>query len=214
MTYLFKIVWRGAVVLVLFIALITSLIKLQSGPFIKAKAQDLPVSQTAILLGAYVSPNGVLSTVLRDRADTAIMLYREGKVDTILVTGDDGSVDYNEVNPIREYLLDKGVPSRAIFLDHAGFDTYSSMYRARDVFMVDSAIIVTQSFHLPRAVFIAKRLGIDAYGISADKREYLFKNSVRELFASVKAYIDVLYNRTPKYLGEKIPITGDSSKSI
>lgn len=212
MKYLFKIVWRGAVVLVLFIVLITLLITIQSAPFIKTK--DLPVSQTAILLGAFVSPNGTLSTVLQDRADTAVNLYQEGKVRTILVTGDDGSTDYNEVNPIREYLLARGIPSDAIFLDHAGFDTYSSMYRARDIFVVKSAIIVTQSFHLPRAVFIAKRLGIDAYGISVDKREYLFKNTIRELFANVKAYGDVMYNRTPKYLGEQIPITGDSSKSI
>ena len=163
MKYLFKIVWRGVVVLILFIALITSLIKIQSGPFIKTKVTELPVSQTAILLGAFVSPNGTLSTVLKDRADTAVNLYQQGKVKTILVTGDDGSVEYNEVNPIRDYLLGKGVPSSAIFLDHAGFDTYSSMYRARDVFVVDSAIIVTQSFHLPRALFLPVAAGSGAH---------------------------------------------------
>lgn len=214
MKYLLKVIWRGTLYLLLFIILIWSLIKIESGPFIKLSTQDLTKSQTAIVLGAAVSPTGVLSVVLRDRVDTAITLYKQGKVGTILVTGDNGSADYNEVNPTRDYLLSQGIPSSAIFLDHAGFDTYSSMYRAREVFLVQSAIIVTQSFHLPRAVFIARRLGIRAEGISADKRDYLFKNTMRELLAGVKAFANIIYNRTPKYLGDKIPITGDSRESI
>lgn len=214
MNNLFKIVWMGGVVTVLFVVLVAALIRLQSGPFIKTNVADLPISQTAIVLGARVLPDGTLSTVLRDRVDTAITLYKKGAVKTILVSGDNSSIAYNEVNITRIYLLQKGIPSEDIFLDHAGFDTYSTMYRAREVFLVKNAIIVTQSFHLPRAIFIAQRLGINAYGISADKRDYLFKNTLRELLANVKAFIDVLYGRVPKFLGEEIPITGDSSESI
>lgn len=206
--------WRSAGTLLLFIVLVALGMRIEALPFIKKSLGDLPKSQTAIVLGARVLPDGTLSTVLRDRVDTAIALYKKGIVKTILVSGDNSSVEYNEVNITRIYLLQNGIPSEDIFLDHAGFDTYSTMYRAREVFLVKDAIIVTQTFHLARAIFIAQNLGINAYGISADKREYLFKNTLRELLANVKAVIDVVLERVPKFLGEEIPITGDSSKSI
>jgi SanA protein len=166
------------------------------------------------VLGAGLLTNGKLSLIFKDRIDTAVMLYKAGKVDTILVSGDDGTTTYNEVNPAREYLLTQAISSDDIFLDHAGFDTYSSMYRARDVFRVESAIIVTQSFHLPRSIFIARRLGINAYGVPADQHPYSFKNNIREVFATVKAYLNIVYNRIPKYLGEEIPITESGRESI
>src|SRR6185295_18531017 len=97
-----------------------------------------------------------------------IELYKAGTVSKILVSGDNSTVSHNEVNPVRDYLLASGIPDRDIFLDHAGFDTYSTMYRARDIFGVASILIATQSFHLPRAVFIARALGVDAYGVDAD----------------------------------------------
>ncbi|MCF7843354.1 YdcF family protein [Candidatus Gracilibacteria bacterium] len=124
------------------------------------------------------------------------------------------STQDTRVNPARDYLLTQGVRDADIFLDHAGFDTYSSMYRAHEIFRVESAIIVTQSFHLPRSVFIARRLGINAYGTPADQNPYGFKNNIREVFANVKAYLDILYGRIPKYLGEEIPITGNGYESI
>ena len=141
--------------------------------------------------------------------DTAIALYRAGKVSKILVSGDNSTVSYNEVNPVRTYLILKGIPDEDIFLDHAGFDTYSSMYRARDIFGVTSILVTTQSFHLPRALFIAHRLGIKAYGVNADAGRILFRNYVREALADEKAVLDLMLFRKPKYLGEKIPITGD-----
>jgi SanA protein len=206
MKYLLKILWRSLAILVLFIGLIFFLIKLQTDPYTKT-VEDLPSQvHTAVVLGASILPNGDLSLVLKDRADTAIQLYVEEKVTTILVTGDDGTLTHNEVRPIRKYLLANGIPDKAIFLDHAGFDTYSSMYRARDVFKVGSVVIVTQSFHLPRALFIARKLGIDVYGVSADKHQYMLKNNVREVFADVKAMLDILTNRKPKYLGDEIPV--------
>ena len=174
----------------------------------------LPITESAMILGAAILKNGDLSPVLKDRADAAIDLYQAHKVVKILVTGNDASVDYNEVTPVRKYLIKNDVPSQAIFLDHAGFDTYSSMYRARDVFQVKSMVIVSQSFHLPRAVFIARRLGINAYGLNADNGTYSFSNYFREIPADVKAYFNLILKRHPKFLGEAIPITGTGEETL
>ncbi len=168
----------------------------------------VPKAEVALVLGASVSSGGVLSNVLKERADEAIALYRAGKVSKILVTGDNATLSHDEVDPVGKYMVAEGVPKSDIFLDHAGFDTYSSMYRARDVFNVSSMIIVSQQFHLPRAVFIAHTLGIKAYGESASQRGLLLYNSLREIPASDKALFDLLFARVPKYLGEQYPITG------
>ncbi len=208
MRHIAWILWRGILILALFVGLIFFIIKIQSDPFIKSQS-DLPHAQTVIVLGAGLLSNGKPSGVLKDRLEIAIALYNGGKVEKILVTGDNSRLSYNEVNPSRDYLLIRGIPDKDIFLDHAGFDTYSSMYRAQEVFLVDTAIIVTQSFHLPRAVFTARRLGITAYGTPADQHAYRIKNNLRELLADVKAVYDVVYGRIPKYLGKDIPITGD-----
>jgi SanA protein len=158
-----------------------------------------------------VLPSGQLSPVLRWRADAAIDLYKAQKVSKILVSGDNGTRRYNEVDPTYDYLIQNGVADEDIFLDYAGFDTYSTMYRAKDIFVVDSVIISTQSFHLPRSVFIARALGLRAYGIRADVGPLLFKNYVRETLAKEKAVIDLAFRRKPKYLGEQIPIAGNGS---
>jgi SanA protein len=172
-------------------------------------AADVPHADAALVLGASVV-HGKPSPILEERAHEAVELYRTDRVDKILVTGDNGSLSHDEVTPVRKYLIDAGIPAGDIFLDHAGFDTYSSMYRARDVFGAQSLIVVTQDFHLPRALWIARSLGIDAYGIApaggGQARDY-----VREIPASVKALLDIMMHRTPKYLGEKIPLSGDGS---
>lgn len=205
---------NGVMVLILFIALVFACIHLQADNYITNDAKTLTKKYTAIVLGAGLINEERLSPIFKDRIDVAIALYQGGYVTAILISGDDGTKTHNEVNPAREYMLAKGIPSEAIFLDHAGFDTYSSMYRAKEVFLVHSAIIVTQSFHLPRAVFVARNLGIDAIGMSSDLHGYRLRNTGRELLANVKALGDVLYGRKPKYLGDEIPITGDSSISI
>lgn len=209
-----KILIGGAITFVGAIFFIYALVHLESAPYIEKEPSKLTPVHTAIVLGSRVRSDGTLSDALKDRVDTAIELYRSSIVETILVSGDDGSIDYNEVNPSRDYMLARGVPSEVIFLDHAGFDTYSSMYRARDVFLVDSVVIVTQAFHLPRAVFIARNLGIDAQGAVADKRTYPLRNTVREVFANIKAVGNIIYHCLPKYLGIEIPITGDPADSI
>ncbi len=173
-----------------------------------ANPDDVPRTDVAIVLGASVS-DGMPSPILAARADEAIELYLKGKVRKILVTGDNGALSHDEVTPVRKYLLAAGIPAEDIFLDHAGFDTYSSMYRARAVFEVKSATIVTQDFHMPRAVLVARSLGIAAYGVvalgsRADIFEYL-----REIPASWKALVDLALRRVPKYLGPVIPIDGD-----
>lgn len=148
---------------------------------------DVPPSEVAILLGASVFKNGELTPVLSDRADMAIDLYKKEKVEKILVTGDNSTKYYNEVTPTKNYLIKHGVPESDILVDSGGVDTYQSMYRAKNMFDVNSALVVSQRFHLSRAVYIAKHLGIDAYGVSADQRTYNIKNDFREIFATIKS---------------------------
>ncbi|OGG50349.1 hypothetical protein A3C18_03325 [Candidatus Kaiserbacteria bacterium RIFCSPHIGHO2_02_FULL_54_11b] len=177
-------------------------------PFITSSIEEVPRAEAALVLGASVY-RGAPSPILAERADTAIALYTSGKVSKILVTGDGGSLSYDEVTPVRKYLLDAGVEPQDIFLDHAGFDTYSSMYRAREVFLAHSLTIVTQDFHLPRALWIARRLGLDAHGVVAAGGKSSPYEYVREIPASIKAIFDVIANRQPKYLGPAFPLSGN-----
>ncbi|OGZ00466.1 MAG: hypothetical protein A2946_00440 [Candidatus Liptonbacteria bacterium RIFCSPLOWO2_01_FULL_53_13] len=206
--FLHRLALVGGILLAL-IVITNAIIYLSTRSYMYAGAKDAPNAQAAVIPGAAVLKNGALSPIFKDRVDAAIGLYRENKVSKILVSGDNSTVSYNEVNPVRNYLLEKGVPDRDIFLDHAGFDTYSTMYRARDIFGIASMLIATQSFHLPRAVFIARNLGITAYGVNADNGASLLRNYIREALANVKAMLNLMLDRKPKYLGEKIPIAGD-----
>lgn len=174
-----------------------------------------PSAYVAIVLGARVYPGGRLSPMLEDRIQTALELYQRGKVKRILVSGDHARPEYDEVNAMKDFLLAAGVPASDIFLDHAGFDTYDSLYRAKHIFQVDTAIVVTQEFHLPRAVYIARSVGIDAVGLSADKRPYasIRYNELREWPSRFKAFLNVALRVKPQYLGEILPITGVASAS-
>lgn len=195
--------------LVISVLATNTIIHFASKSYIYKNIADAPEAQTVLIPGAAILLDGSLSPIFIDRVDMAINIYKTGKASKILVSGDNSTVSHNEVNPVRLYLMSKGIPDKDIFLDHAGFDTYSSMYRARNIFGVSSILISTQSFHMPRAVFIARRLGIKAYGVNADVGHILFRNYVREVFADEKAMLDLVFHRKPKYLGEKIPITGD-----
>lgn len=184
-------------------------------PLIYDDWQVTPHAQAALLLGARVYSDGRLSDILKDRADTALDLYNAGKVEKILVSGDHGQTTYDEVNAMRDYLLAAGVAPEDLFLDHAGFDTYDSIYRAKHIFEAKSVLIVTQDFHLPRALFIARGVGVEAYGVSADRHQYVMAryNELRESLARIKAYFEVAFGAESKYLGEAIPLNGDSKKS-
>ncbi|NLO97951.1 MAG: DUF218 domain-containing protein [Peptococcaceae bacterium] len=172
-----------------------------------------PQADAVLILGAYVLPNGTASPMLQDRLMTGLELYNQGKSQRILVSGDHGRKDYDEVNTMKQILKDHGVPAGHIFMDHAGFNTYDSVYRARDIFQVKKVIIVTQEYHLKRAVFIARKLGLEAYGVAADRHNYgsvMFKYELREIAARVKDFINaVILKPEPKYLGEVIPVWGD-----
>ncbi|MFH1200896.1 MAG: ElyC/SanA/YdcF family protein [bacterium] len=202
------LVW-GVLAVLVFIFVSNQVIYLGSKSYIYKNIKDVKEAQVVLIPGAAVLKNGQISPIFKDRVDKAIELYQAKKVSKILVSGDNSTVAHNEVNPVLDYLLLKDVPRVDIFLDHAGFDTYSSMYRARDIFQVSSIIISTQSFHLPRAVFIARMLGIKASGLSADTGNILFKNYLREIFADEKAIFDLLFHVQPKYLGEAMPIKGN-----
>lgn len=177
--------------------------------------EDAPEKQVALVLGARVHEGGRLSDIFRDRVETAIHLYEFGKVQKILVSGDHGTAEYDEVNAAKDYLLSKGIRGEDIFLDHAGFDTYDSVYRARDIFQAESMIIVTQEYHLPRALYIADKLEVDAVGVRADLNAYRGQEGrdLREKFAVAKAWIDVTFGSKPRFLGEPIPISGDGFES-
>jgi len=169
----------------------------------------------AIVLGARVYDDKSLSPMLADRVETAIDLYRDGKVKKLLLTGDHGRAAYDEVNAMKAYAIAAGVPETDIFTDHAGFSTYESIYRARDVFKVRRAVLVTQLFHLRRALFIARSLGLEAEGLVADRRSYVGATSsvLREYLANLKAFWEVTTGAKPTWLGPAIPITGDGRAS-
>ena len=177
---------------------------------------NIPETYTVLVLGAQVRSSGKLSGVLEDRMYKAYILYKNNKVKKFLLSGDHGGRYYDEVNAMKKYLLDKGVPKEDIFLDHAGFDTYSSIVRAKNIFEVDDVIIVTQKFHLPRAVYIARQKKMKAIGFVADNRKYeeIKYLRFREKLANVKAIYELIVNKRPKYMGDIIPITGDSSKTF
>lgn len=175
----------------------------------------VPHAQAAIVLGALVKPDGSMSVMLADRVARGAELYKTGKVDRVIVSGDHGQWEYNEPGVMRDALIAAGVPARAIFTDHAGFNTWASMRRAREVFNVQSATIVTQGFHMTRALYLAKAAGLNAYGVTADMHPWGRQGQlsfVREVPARVKAFNAAVFN-TRVLLGPKIPVTGDGRRS-
>ncbi len=213
-----RLLWILAAVSVLVVALaiavlVPDLVMTRSArSHIVAGAHDAPVTKVAIVLGARVYENGTPSPMLADRLATGVELYKLGKVDKLLLSGDHGTTTYDEVNVMLRYCLDRGVPDEDVFTDHAGFDTYDTMYRARDVFEVTDALVVTQDFHLPRAVYIARTLGLDATGVVADVQPYAneWRFALREWPARVKAFFQLHLTKTgPRFLGPALPIDGD-----
>lgn len=175
-----------------------------------AKIQD---ADCILVLGCQVRNNGVPSAMLEDRLRRSVELYDLGAAPKLLMSGDHGRTDYDEVNAMRQYALDAGVPSADVFMDHAGFSTYESMYRARDVFQAKKVIIVTQQYHLYRSIYAAEALGMEAYGVACDYRQYSgqLKRDLREVLARAKDVATGIFQPKPTYLGEAIPIWGDGN---
>lgn len=186
----------------------------RSSTGIVASPEQLKAAWTIIVLGSFVTDNGV-SACVEERLQRAYEVYRMGKGQRFLLTGDHGRKNYDEVNTMMRRLLEMGVPKAHIFLDHAGFDTYDSMWRAKHVFQVDSAIIISQGFHLPRAQYLATSVGLNAESIAADPLggSVCARAGIREPLARVKAFLNVLLGSKPHHTGTAIPITGPASAS-
>ena len=205
----------GAVALVLLVALANIYVLLKGGDS-TGEVADVPRTEVAIVPGALVKPDGEMSAMLADRVKQASALWHAGKVEKILVSGDHGTWKYDEPDTMRKALLRDGVAPRDIFEDHAGFDTWATMVRAKSIFGVRHAVVVTQGFHMPRALYLADAAGIDATGLTADLHQWGYqgrKSSVREVLSRVKAVVDVSLD-TPALAGPKIPIaTTDGRES-
>lgn len=204
----------GAVA-VLLVAAVNAYVLLE-GDDSTSSVADVPRTEVAIVPGALVRPDGKMSVMLADRVKDAARLWHAGKVQKILVSGDHGQWTYDEPDTMREALVRHGVTPRDVFEDHAGFNTWQTMVRARDIFGVRSAVVVTQGFHMPRALFLADQAGIDATGLVSDLHRYGYqekKSEVREVLSRVKAIYDVTLD-TPAMTGPKIPIaTADGRES-
>ena len=149
--------------------------------------------------------------MLEDRLNFGITLYQKGASDRILMSGDHGRKNYDEVNVMKDYAVNEGVLSSDVFMDHAGFSTYESLYRARDIFEAKKIIIVTQEYHLYRALYVADKLGLEAYGVASNPREYAGQSSrdIREVLARVKDFVYVIIKPEPTYLGDSVPVSGN-----
>ncbi|MUP46205.1 hypothetical protein E0K83_10675 [Gramella sp. BOM4] len=196
----------GLVLIIFAVLGVEAIFKRQTANLIYEDISALPQTETVIILGASVHADGKLSPILQDRVDTAIKLFEQGKVDNFLVTGDHRSDDYNEVDAMVNYLEKNGIDEELIKADHAGLDTYDSMYRAGKVFGVDNAVVVTQAFHLPRALFIASNLDLNYYGFTADQRAYQteYRLKQREKLANLKALWEVLLKKKPRTLEARL----------
>ena len=171
---------------------------------------NLPDIDCIIILGAGIWGNKP-SPMLEDRLQEGIKLYQNNVSNKIIMSGDHGRKEYDEVNLMKSYAIERGIPSEDIFMDHAGFSTYESIYRAKAIFQAKRVIIVTQKYHLNRALYIANRLGLEAYGIGADPRKYVGATyrEIREILARNKDFIKCIFKPKPTYLGETISISGD-----
>ncbi|MBQ7104595.1 MAG: YdcF family protein [Bacilli bacterium] len=165
-----------------------------------------------LILGAGAWGNSP-SPLLGDRLDKGIELYQLGISEKILMSGDHGQIEYDEVNVMKDYALEKNIPSNDIFMDHAGFSTYESMYRAKAIFKAKKIVIVTQEYHLYRSIYIAEKLGLEAYGIAAEEMNYpgQYYRDIREVLARNKDFVKVIIKPKPTYLGEEIPISGNGN---
>lgn len=174
------------------------------------EAAELEDVDCILVLGCLVRSEGDPSDMLADRLRRGVELYKAGAAPKLLMSGDHGRTDYDEVNTMKQYAIDEGIPSQDVFMDHAGFSTYESMYRARDIFQARKILIVTQEYHLYRAIYVAQALGLEAYGVSADYRNYSCQavRDIREILARNKDFFTAIFQPLPTYLGDTIPISG------
>lgn len=212
---------RNIICVLLCLALAGAAVLLGINAYVKASAGNYILSaedaaqltdvDCILVLGCGVRDDGTPSDMLRDRLLRGIELYELGAAPKLLMSGDHGQTTYDEVNIMKGFAVDAGIASADIFMDHAGFSTYESMYRAQDIFRADKIIIVTQGYHLYRAVYIARALGIEAYGVASDLHTYAGQTyrDAREVLARVKDFGTSIFKPEPTYRGDAIPISGD-----
>jgi len=210
---------RKMVISLLALAVIACLVTFGINGYVKSTTKDkiISVEEAAeltefdciLVLGCWVD-NGTPSLMLRDRLERSVELYQVNAAPKLLMSGDHGQKDYDEVDAMKRYALEQGVPSEDVFMDHAGFSTYESVYRAKAVFGADKILIVTQNYHLSRALYIARALGVEAYGVAAKDVSYGGQTSrdLREVLARVKDVGYCFLKPEPTFLGEIIPISG------
>jgi vancomycin permeability regulator SanA len=190
---------------------------------VKASVKDMIVSSEEaaelegvdciLILGAGVWEGGRPSPMLEDRLLQGIELYQVGASDRLLMSGDHGRKDYDEVNVMKQFAIDAGIPSENVFMDHAGFSTYESLYRARDIFEADKILLITQEYHLYRALYVGSELGLEVYGVASDPRIYAGQSyrEAREVLARVKDFFYAIVKPEPTYLGDSIPVSGNGN---
>jgi len=173
-----------------------------------------PKNDVGIIFGAGINGDQP-SKYLKDRLDAGILLYKAKRINKILLSGDNGREEYDELTVMKNYCFRNGVDTTKIFIDYAGFDTYSTMYRAKHIFKIKKATLISQEYHLNRAIYIGQKLGIKSVGYSANKGEYRGYKYVtfREYLSIFKSFFDVLRNREPRFLGKPININGISNYS-
>lgn len=209
-----KIIKYIAIILIIIIAIILII-----NFYVKATTKKQIISETEanienidciVVLGAGIWGDKP-SPMLEDRLLQAISLYNNNVSSKIIMSGDHGTQDYDEVNIMKQFAIEKGVASEDIFMDHAGFSSYESIYRAKEIFQAKKIIIVTQKYHLYRAIYIANQLGIEAYGVGSDPRQYVGATyrEIREILARNKDFVKCIFKPEPTYLGDTIPVSGN-----
>lgn len=175
-----------------------------------AKMEDV---DAILVLGCLVKSDGSPSDMLRDRLMMGVELYNAGASPKLLMSGDHGQKGYDEVSAMKKYAIDADIASEDIFMDHAGFSTYESVYRAKEIFQADKVVIVTQEYHLYRALYIAEKLDIEAYGVPSDYHTYVgqIMREIREILARCKDFVGVIFKPEPTFLGEPIPVSGNGN---
>ncbi|MCI8617197.1 MAG: DUF218 domain-containing protein [Clostridia bacterium] len=198
-------------ILIIIVLAINLYVKLSTNKqIIKIEEANIEDIDCILVLGAGVWGENP-SPMLEDRLLRAIELYKNGVSSKIIMSGDHGREDYDEVNIMKNFAIEKGVPSEDVFMDHAGFSSYESVYRAKEIFDCEKIIIVTQKYHLYRALYIANQLGLEAYGVCSDQRQYVgaIYRELREILARNKDFIKCIFKPEPTFLGDTIPVSGN-----
>ena len=214
MSRMVKIAFIVLAIIILVIFGINLFVVLSTRKYIVSEENAVEIGDVdcIIVLGCGVK-NNKPTPMLEDRLLEGIRLYKNGTSAKIIMTGDHGRQDYDEVNVMKQFAIDKGVPSEDIFMDHAGFSSYDSIYRAKEIFQANKVVIVTQKYHLYRSIYIAKKLGMEAYGVASNPRPYAgqLAREAREIVARNKDFFKVLIKPQSTYLGETIPVSGNGN---